>query len=39
VVESCLATLEWELLLDADFAKHAATNRALAAFINQVVQS
>ena len=35
VVESFFATLEWELLLDADFATHAAANRALVEFINQ----
>lgn len=35
VVESFFATLEWELLSDADFATHAAANRALVEFINQ----
>ena len=35
VAESFFATLEWELLADADFATHAAANRALVEFINQ----
>lgn len=34
VVESFFATLEWELLMDEDFATHAAANRALVEFIN-----
>jgi transposase InsO family protein len=34
VVESFFATLEWELLMDEDFATHPAANRALVEFIN-----
>ena len=33
VAESFFATLEWELLADADFPTHAATHRALVEFI------
>jgi len=35
VVESFFATLEWELLMQEDFATHAAANRALGPFITQ----
>ena len=33
VVESFFATLEWELVMDSDFATHTAANRALVEFI------